>query len=202
MKRILIYGDSNAWGGTAHERYTDEQQWPNILQKKLGKNYTVVQEGLPGRFAGKHSWDGDNDCDGQLHFKPTYRSASPVDIVVLALGMNDLSDRIDSPADQIVNDILWYENKANEMLGSLDKQDKRLVPVQFVYVLISNFVEECEGRVNDLKKRKIVNDALRRKVENTVELDNIDLSSDGQHYSPTGHKQTAKAVYEKIKELE
>ena len=54
MKKILIYGDSNTWGDNFFlgKRIDDDKQWANILQKKLGSEYKVIQEGLPGRIAG------------------------------------------------------------------------------------------------------------------------------------------------------
>ena len=54
MKKILIYGDSNTWGDNfiLGKRIEDEKQWPNILQRKLGSEYKILQEGLPGRLAG------------------------------------------------------------------------------------------------------------------------------------------------------
>ena len=54
MKKILIYGDSNVWGDNfiLGERIPDERQWVNILSEKLGNDYKIYQEGLPGRLAG------------------------------------------------------------------------------------------------------------------------------------------------------
>ena len=54
MKKILIYGDSNTWGDNfcTGIRIPDDKQWVNILRKKLGDNFVIFQEGLPGRLAG------------------------------------------------------------------------------------------------------------------------------------------------------
>lgn len=51
MKRILIYGDSILWGYNFAEnkRLKDNEQWANMLGEYLGSNYTIIQEGLPGR---------------------------------------------------------------------------------------------------------------------------------------------------------
>ena len=46
--RILCYGDSNTWGyisGTDHERYI-EDRWTRILQKNLGEDFEIIEEGL------------------------------------------------------------------------------------------------------------------------------------------------------------
>jgi lysophospholipase L1-like esterase len=200
LTTVLVYGDSNVWGEMPGDRRLPcEQHWANILQQKLGNAYRIVQEGLSGRFAGRHSWDGEDYCDGQHCFEAIYRSASPVDIVVLALGTNDTADTAATPTEQIVADVLWYENKAKGMPPS-----ERITPSRFVYVLIPNLTELRTNGINrnELEKRSTANDILKQKVENFVEADNIDLSSDGKHFSPKGHQQMAEIVYNKIMELE
>ena len=54
MKKIKIYGESYTWGDNFFlgRRIYDDKQWANILQRKLGSEYKVIQEGLPGRIAG------------------------------------------------------------------------------------------------------------------------------------------------------
>jgi lysophospholipase L1-like esterase len=201
VKTILIYGDSNVWGETPEsKRLPHEQHWANILQSKLGSEYHVVQEGLSGRFAGRHSWNGENHCDGQYFFEAVFRSASPVDIVVLALGVNDTSDTAQASVEQIVSDILWYENKTKDIIKAFINKDEP-IPL-FIYVLIPNFVETRDNGAhhNDLGKRLAVNNGLKKEVENFVEMNDIDLS-DGIHFSPKGHEQTARAVFDKINEL-
>jgi len=59
VKKILIYGDSNTWGDNFIEgrRIDDDKQWPNIIQKILGKSIKIITEGLPGRLAGSYEKD-------------------------------------------------------------------------------------------------------------------------------------------------
>ena len=198
MKKILVYGDSNVWGGAATGRCAYDQQWPNILQNKLGVDYRVSQEGLSGRCAGGFKCINEPYYDGQYCFEPIYRSASPVDIVVLALGTNDLFDIYNRSADEIVNDILWYEDKVKTFIA-----DDEASP-SFIYVLPTNFdgifVYNGETMTLDLDKRREVNSKLRQRVNNFVEIDDIDLLKDGLHFSPKGCEQMANAVYNKIME--
>jgi lysophospholipase L1-like esterase len=199
MKTVLVYGDSNVWGEMpVARRLPREQHWANILQEKLGREYHVVQEGLSGRFAGRHSWNGESYCSGQSCFEVVFRSASPVDIVVLALGTNDTSDRAKNLAEQVVEDILWYESKTKDIIKAFVNRDEP-TPA-FIYVLIPNFRETRDNGVNynELEKRLAVNEILKQKVENFVEMNDIDLSSDGLHFSPKGHQQMAVAVFDKI----
>lgn len=196
MKTILIYGDSNTWGATAHgKRYPYGQQWAWILQRKLGDNHKVIQEGLCGRFAGDFYYDLYPCCSGQYCYEPIYRSASPVDIVVIALGTNDLNGKYNRTPDEIVTDILWYETKTKVLL-----ENDETMPV-FIYVLPLNFIDTYdEDEISNSGKREVVNEELKRKVGHFVEMNNVDLSSDGLHFSPKGHEQVADIVYEKVKE--
>ena len=49
MKTIVCYGDSNTWGyipGSAEERYPYDIRWTGVLQRLLGAEYHVIEEGL------------------------------------------------------------------------------------------------------------------------------------------------------------
>ena len=52
--RIVAYGDSIAYGWVPNPnppstRYSPDDRWPGALQKELGTNYQVIEEGLDGR---------------------------------------------------------------------------------------------------------------------------------------------------------
>jgi lysophospholipase L1-like esterase len=63
-----------------------------VLQGLLGDEYRVIEEGLSGRTATlEHPWiDGRS---GRPYLLPCCRSHAPLDVVVIYLGTNDLSDR-------------------------------------------------------------------------------------------------------------
>ena len=197
-KTILIYGDSNAWGcNEIVGRYPFEKQWANILAKKLGENYKVVQEGLPGRFAGDFEYREKPYYNGQYCYEPIYRTASPVDLVILALGTNDLNDRYNRSVDEIFRDILWYEKKTESLIREGEKMPN------FLYILPPNFSGKFrDDETFNVKKREILNAKLSQKVANFIEINDIDLSDDELHFSFKGHKQMADAVFAKIKEME
>ena len=93
MKTILCYGDSNTWGcrDDGPRRYGLPERWPGILQAKLGADYHVVEEGLPGRTTvlddPYEDWK-----NGLSYLRPCLDSHNP-DIVLLLLGTNDLKRR-------------------------------------------------------------------------------------------------------------
>ena len=110
MKKILVYGDSNTWGDNflTRRRIPDDKQWCNILQEKLGDDYKVYQEGLPGRFAGSVD-KNEIYKNGIDTFLSTYKSIAPLDILIISLGSNDLRPENNRTAEDIINDLLSYK---------------------------------------------------------------------------------------------
>ena len=91
MKSILCYGDSNTYGlmPDSPDRYPRDVRWTGILQKKLGEDYYVIEEGLSGRTT---LWDDpiEEHKNGKKYLLPCLDSQKPVDLVILMLGTNDL----------------------------------------------------------------------------------------------------------------
>ena len=94
MKSILCYGDSNTYGlmPDSPDRYPRDVRWTGILQKKLGEDYYVIEEGLSGRTT---LWDDpiEEHKNGKKYLLPCLDSHKPVDLVILMLGTNDLKTR-------------------------------------------------------------------------------------------------------------
>jgi lysophospholipase L1-like esterase len=158
----------------------------------------VIQEGLCGRYAGGFNFAEKPYLNGQYCYEPIYRSASPTDIVVLALGTNDFKDkRFNRTSDEIVNDILWYEGKTQTIINGMDNGET--MP-DFLYILPPNFTSNFRGL--NKEKREIVNAKLQTRVKNFIKFDDIELSADGAHFSPRGHERMAEAVFNKVMEME
>ncbi len=104
MRTILCYGDSNTWGYdpvTGH-RFGREERWPGVLARKLGDAYAVIEEGLNGRTT---VWDDPifPHRNGREYLVPCLESHAPLDLVVIALGVNDLKARIARSASDIAD---------------------------------------------------------------------------------------------------
>ncbi len=91
MKTIFCYGDSNTWGRIPESsgRYPFNARWTGILEKSLGSDYRIIEEGLNGRCS---VWDepfrpGRN---GSVLLLPLLQSHAPLDLVILMLGTNDI----------------------------------------------------------------------------------------------------------------
>lgn len=109
MKRILCYGDSNTWGynpnafdpvSGASERYNEDMRWPKRMEKLLGAQYCILEEGLNGRTTVFDDPLGPAR-NGIEHLEAVFRSCDPVDLVVLMLGTNDLKDMFSASAEVV-----------------------------------------------------------------------------------------------------
>ena len=114
MKNILCYGDSNTHGTKPIDfdmldvdfipsiyRYPLEKRWTTVLQQELGDGYNIIVEGLNGRntvfddpVEGIHK-------NGSTYLVPCLESHSPLDLVIVTLGTNDLKNRFSVTAFEI-----------------------------------------------------------------------------------------------------
>lgn len=91
MKTVVCYGDSNTYGydPATGGRYDEKTRWPRVLQRLLGDDYSVVEEGCNGRTTvfddPKDDWK-----IGLDYIKGIVCSHRPVDILVIMLGSNDM----------------------------------------------------------------------------------------------------------------
>ena len=90
-KRLLCYGDSNTWGyipGSAG-RYTFNQRWPGVLQNELVGRARVFEDGLSGRTT-IYDDPFEKNLNGEKHLLAALKRCTPLDLVILMLGTNDL----------------------------------------------------------------------------------------------------------------
>lgn len=139
MKTILCYGDSNTNGCNPKcdirdwlhpepvpVRYERKYRWTGILQEELGKDYYVIEEGLPGRTFMYE----DNILPyrkGQDYIRPCMWSHNPIDLLVIMLGTNDakalygaseylLAVGIEEFLKIVKDPALWEGNKVGKIL--------------------------------------------------------------------------------------
>lgn len=94
MKTILCYGDSLTFGAdpsVAGGRHAYEDRWPSALAATLGNDKVrVIAEGLGGRTTVFDDWYANADRNGARILPTLLSSHSPLDMIVIMLGTNDL----------------------------------------------------------------------------------------------------------------
>lgn len=102
MKRhIVCFGDSNTHGycadpgdtRTGGDRFDESERWTWLLQKALGEDYLVIEEGLSGRTTVFP--DALHECMSGLDaIYSCLMSHEPVDLLIIMLGTNDVKERL------------------------------------------------------------------------------------------------------------
>jgi lysophospholipase L1-like esterase len=105
MRTVLCFGDSNTYGqvpgGSPLDRYVLEERWPGVLQRALGPDWHVIEEGLSGRTT-VHNDPIEGDLkNGRTYLRPCLMSHAPVNLIIIMLGTNDLKARFGQPASEV-----------------------------------------------------------------------------------------------------
>ena len=90
MKRILCFGDSLTWGYDPAKRirFDEDSRWPCVMQKELGDDYRVIEEGQNGRTIATDD-PAEGEKNGLKYIGPCLESHTPLDYVIIMLGSND-----------------------------------------------------------------------------------------------------------------
>jgi lysophospholipase L1-like esterase len=91
MKSVLVYGDSQTWGRVpgVPERFPFAQRWTSVMAAALGPGVEVIAQGLNGRTTARPDpWKPYRN--GLEHIDLQLLVNAPLDLVVIALGSNDL----------------------------------------------------------------------------------------------------------------
>ena len=104
-KHILCIGDSNTHGYCADPadcadggiRFNEDERWTCLLQKALGEEYLVTEEGLSGRTTVFADPINEN-MDLLPYLYALLKSHEYIDLLVIMLGTNDTKQRLGASA--------------------------------------------------------------------------------------------------------
>ena len=99
-KHIVCFGDSNTHGYTSDpgdcadggSRFNEDERWPCLLQRCLGEDCLVIEEGLNSRTTVFDDPLGDG-LSGISYITPCLSTHAPVDLLIIMLGTNDTKGR-------------------------------------------------------------------------------------------------------------
>lgn len=103
MKTILAYGDSLTYGANpipGGPRHAFEDRWPTALEQGLGGTARVIAEGLGGRTTVHDDWFASADRNGARVLPTLLESHSPLDLIVIMLGTNDIKPHLGRSAGE------------------------------------------------------------------------------------------------------
>ena len=107
-QHIVCFGDSNTHGYCADptdcadggNRFNEDERWTCLLQKALGEDCLVLEEGLGGRTT-VFSDPLHEAMDAVNAAFPILMSHEPVDLLIIMLGTNDTKERFCANAPAI-----------------------------------------------------------------------------------------------------
>ncbi len=198
MKRILAYGDSNTWGfdPAKFERYSEEIRWTGLLQKTLGKDALLLEEGLCGRttvFDDK-SIPGAN---GYTALPEILKANRPLDIAILMLGTNDCKSVFSASPQEITEGLELCLSKITEVVNP--KNTLLISPIYLSEAALGYGYDDRSLVVSrELKQR--CKELADKYGTAFLAASDIALASgvDGQHLTREGHYALYEAVMKVI----
>lgn len=220
QKTILCYGDSNTWGyvpldpakkNLTIQRYPRNIRWTGLLQQLVGENFFIVEEGLNSRTTNL-DYQFPPDRNGKNYLPACLYSHAPIDLVILALGGNDLKVYFNRTAKEIraglreLVDIIQNSLYGNAMqmppqiliippakLPSFAEQHKDDNGV-IIFEGAGKKIAELEQEYADLAKEK---NCHFLSVSHLISPSEID----GLHLDAAAHKKLARIIFDKIKSI-
>jgi lysophospholipase L1-like esterase len=203
VQSILCYGDSNTWGRDpdTRGRFNTEVRWPCLVLKALGDAFLVIEEGLVGRTT---VWDDPEwlHRNGKTYFPIVLETHAPLDVVIIALGANDLKSKFNLTPQKIAEGVrelieiakVWPQAPHNVLI---------ICPPPCTNS-INKFYKEFEGAIEKSQELSFYYEQEAKEAGCDIinagqflEPSNID----GLHLDARGHKILAEKISDYINDL-
>lgn len=214
-RNILCYGDSNTWGFVPiifdyqtnyMARYSFDKRWTGILQKELGNNYRIIEEGLNGRTT-NIDYPDVKGRSGTSYLNPCLYSHAPLDLVIIQLGVNDLKTIF----NRTIEDIAGGMGKIIEIIqdsnfGANLKEPPKILIASPPLLLNENYLDADKKKVftGGVQKSKRFHEFFSS-LANRKKCFYLDLAKrvkvseiDGLHLDERGHEKVGKMVASKV----
>lgn len=211
MTTILCFGDSNTHGTKpipaqdVTERHAPEVRWPGVMAAELGPGFRVIEEGLPGRTTVHDDPIEGVHMNGLTALPMLVGSHSPLDIVVLMLGTNDLKGRFSVTAADIAASLERLVTTLRLLCAAPGRTRPEVLlvappPIQAVDWLAETFVGGAE-------KSKGLAAAISRVAER-LDVAFLDAGAhiavsplDGLHYDAATHAELGRVIAMAVQRL-
>ena len=210
-KHIVCFGDSNTHGYCADpadcaeggDRFNEAERWTRILEKKLGNDFLILEEGLSGRTT---VFDDplEEHLAGIDAIYSVLRTHEPVDLLVVMLGTNDAKCFLNQNADTITMGMERLLRKAVSVDCWREKPNILLIAPPHIRPCIREhrfFSLMGEGALEKTRGLAVRYEKLAEAMgfhfldaEGIAEFNQVD----GMHLTALGHAQLAQALAERI----
>lgn len=205
MKRVLCFGDSNTFGFNPANglRYSKNIRWTGVLQELCGCEYDVIEAGCNNRTCFRNNPEGVKYTGSQI--LPKYLKEK-FDIVVLALGANDLQRQYRTTLEE-----LKYGMETLVELVKLSNPNAKIIIVSPSVIgekVLSSKIFSFLFDETSIEKSKQIGKVYREIAEcngcEFVDLEEVVQVSgiDGLHYGEQAHKQIAEVFFQIISALD
>ncbi len=212
-KVILCFGDSNTWGYDVENggRFDENTRYPRVLEKILNtgkKNkYRVIEEGLCGRT---FAFDDpvESGRNGINYLKPCLESHSPINLLIIMLGTNDVNQRFCATANNIARAAGRFIDEAKHTLDISSPNCKILLvaPRRIGKHYESGLYSTSMGVGCHEKSVELINELKLMAENKTCYYFNADdfvetIEIDSTHLTRESHKILAEKLGKKIEEI-
>ena len=202
-KNILCFGDSNTWGLNPEtgKRYNDSIRWPSRMSMLLGDNFNVIEAGQPNRtLVNNPPFIG--GLNGICYLKP-YLETESLDIIIIALGTNDLKKRFDLSPRQIAKGLEELIEQIELFYNAIKKPNIIILSPAHVKA-IGTYKHIYDGAMNKNQPLTALFETLCKKkcihyfdLQQRVNVSKID----GIHLCSQAHTIIASSLYKIIKNI-
>lgn len=202
MKKIFCYGDSNTYGYNPEDgsRFDETTRWTGLLQKNLGVEHVVTNDGVCDRTGFVNNPKG-LLYSAQRHLPKMLTEIEEVNIFILAVGTNDLQSEYNINFDVVEKGLVTLINLAKEKA----KQIIIIPPVILDEKVLKGAFSYQYNRTSIDKSKKI--GKVYNKVAKAQRCAYFDINkfakpsaTDGLHYDANAHKLIAKNLADFIRQ--
>ena len=204
MKKVLCFGDSNTYGFVPGKctRYDKNTRWTGVLQALCGSDFSIIEGGCNNRTAFVDNPAGVEQTGYKI--LPEYFTKDYFDIVVLAIGINDLQlffrptlEEFEQGMEKLIKITKDLSPNAKIILVCPSKLDLAGIKSGVFSFQFDEISIEKSGKLSPIYK------SLAEKYKcHFIDLNNIVEVSplDGLHFSPKNHKTIAENLYKNLKQ--
>ena len=214
-KHIVCFGDSNTHGHCSDPadsadhggRFNENERWTCLLQKSLGEEFLVLEEGLSGRNTSFNDPVGES-VSGYEVISPILRTHEPVDLLIIMLGTNDTKEIFNaSPVvigkgmEKLVKKAIsvecWGNHAPEILIVSPPCIGEGIFRNEAIEKMGKACIEKSRGLASVFQNVAEANGCYFMDAEGTAEFNQLDC----MHLTAKGHRQLADALTRKVKEI-